>query len=155
GLAINKDAGEVREFQTKDFTGAAAAYKLALEDARQAEEKCELLLAFARALIKAGAPQEALEIYRNMLRGCGQATDDAGIPFTLYAADRLITLKLDVPFAQDYLVRYIRADRLRPLPQSYMIRSLLESIGTNVANRALVEIAGQIADVQQFLTLTE
>jgi len=81
--------------------------------------------------------------------------DDVGMPFALYAADRLIALKLDIPLAEDYLIRQIHTERLRRLPQTYMIRTLLESIGSSAANRALVEVAEQIADLQQFQTLAK
>ena len=151
----NRDAGEIQEFQSKDFNGAAAAYRLALAEARQPEEDCELRLNLGRVLVKAGMLEAALETYRHILRVCSQAMDDSGMPFALYAADRLIALKLDVPLAEDYLIRQIHATRLRQLPQTYMIRALLESTGSSAANRALVEVTEQIADLQQFLTLAK
>ena len=152
-FALNKDAGEIREFQSKDFNGAAAAYRLALAEARQPEEDCELRLSLGRVLVKAEMQEAALETYRHILRVCSQAMDDVGMPFALYAADRLIALKLDIPLAEDYLIRQIHTERLRRLPQTYMIRTLLESTGSSAANRALVEVAEQIADLQQFQTL--
>jgi signal transduction histidine kinase len=151
----NKDAGESLEFQSKDFIGATAAYRLALAEARQPEEDCDLRLSLGRVLVKAGMLEAALESYRHILRVCSQATDDAGMPFALYAADRLIALKLDVPLAEDYLIRQIHATRLRRLPQTYMMRTLLESIGSSAGNRALLEVTEQIADLQQFLTLAK
>src|SRR5499426_2488757 len=88
-FALNKDAGEIREFQSKDFNGAAAAYRLALAEVRQPEEDCELRLSLGRVLVKAEMQEAALETYRHILRVCSQATDDVGMPFALYAADRL------------------------------------------------------------------
>jgi len=155
GFASNGDTGELREFQSKDYPGAAAAYRLALAQSRQPNEKCESLLSLARALVKAGRPQEALANYQEILRSCGSATDDFGIPFTLYASDRLIALKLDIPLAEKYIIGQVQSVHLRELRQTYMIRSLLQSIGDDAANQALVAVAEQIRDYQQVLNLAK
>ena len=60
GFASNREIGEVREFQSRDFPGAADAYRMARAQSRQASEKCESQLILARVLVKAGSSQEAL-----------------------------------------------------------------------------------------------
>jgi signal transduction histidine kinase len=155
GFLANQDAGESLEFQSKDFSRAAAAYRLAMAGARQPDEACQARLALGRALVKAGRNKEAVEEYRAMLQACETALDELGIPFSFYAADRLIALKLDLPLAENYLTKEVRRLRLHPLPQATMIHSLLQSIGSEGANQALAEIAGQIRDIQQVTTLTK
>jgi signal transduction histidine kinase len=149
GFVSNRDVGETREFVSKDFAGAAAAYRLALAGSRQPSEVCDSRLALARVLVKASKPQEALEAYREILRTCGSTVDEWGIPFALYAADRLVALKLDVSLAEKYLIGQVHAVHLRELPQAYMIRSLLQSIGSEAANQALAIMDEQMKDFQQ------
>lgn len=155
GFVSNRELGEMREFQSRDFAGAATAYRLALAQSRQPSETCESRLSLARVLVKAGNSQEALQNYREMLRGCAGAPDEQGLPFALYAADRMVALKLDAPAAEKYLIDQVHAVRLRDLPQAYMIRSVLQSVGSDAANQALVEMAQQIADYQQVLKLSK
>ena len=155
GFMTNQEAGENLEFQSKEFSRAAASYRLALGGARQPDEACHARLGLGRALVKAGRNKEAAEEYRAMLPACETSMDELGIPFSFYAADRLIALKLDIPLAEDYLTKEVRRVRLHPLPQATMIHSLLQAIGSEGANQALAEIAGQIRDIQQVTTLAK
>lgn len=155
GFVTNQDAGESFEFQSKDYSRAVAAYRLALAGARQPEEACQARLGVGRALVKGARNKEAVEEYRAMLGACETVADELGIPFSFYAADRLIALKLDVPIAEEYLIKEVRKLRLHPFPQATMIHSLLQSIGSEGANQALAEVAGQIRDVQQVATLVK
>jgi signal transduction histidine kinase len=155
GFVTNQDAGETLEFQSRDYLRAATAYRLALAGARRPEESCQARLGLGRSLVKAGRNKEAAEEYRGILRACDTALDELGIPFSFYATDRLIALKLDIPLAEDYLVKEVRRLRLHPLPQATMIHSQLQSIGSEGANQALAEIAGQIRDGQQVTTLVK
>jgi tetratricopeptide (TPR) repeat protein len=155
GFVDNLDTAETMEFQSKDFTPAAGAYQRALAGARQPHEACQARLGLGRVLAKAGRNKEALEQYRTTLETCETAVDELGIPFSFYAADRLIALKLDVPLAENYLIKEVRKMRLHPLPQASLIQSQLRSIGSEAANQALAEIAGQIRDLQQVANLTK
>jgi signal transduction histidine kinase len=149
----NKEAGEVLEFQTRDFQGAAAAYRTAMAEARQAEERCDSRLILARALVKADKPREAKPLYHEILRECGSASDEQGMPFALYAAERLISLRLDIGAAEYYLTRHVQDVRFREPSQTTMIRSLLAAIGSDAANRAYAEAGRQMEDFQQVLDL--
>jgi signal transduction histidine kinase len=154
----NKETGEVREFQSKDFNGAAASYRLAADAAATHDERCEARLGAARVLVKAARAEEAAEVYRQMLLDCGQAIDDAGMPFTLYAADRLIALKLDARLARQFLLQQIYNVRLRPLAQTLMMRSLLQSLQSESpedVDRALTETNTQITDLQRAIALKQ
>ena len=155
GFVTNMEAGENLEFQSKDFPRAASSYRLAVSGARSPDEACQARLGLGRALVKAARNKEAVEEYRAIIENCESALDELGIPFSFYAADRLIALKLDVPLAQDYLIKEVRRLRMHPLTQATMIQSLLQAIGSEAANQALAEITGQIRDLQQVVTLTK
>jgi signal transduction histidine kinase len=150
-----RDLGEIREFQSKDPKGAAEAYRRALQAAKLPEEECEARLTLGRTLVKAGRPQEALPIYRVMLETCSQTPDEAGMPFALYAANRLIDLKLDVPAATTYLTGQAHSVQLRPSAQTAMIRTLLQSVGTEEAKEAERTAVAQVSEIEQVLTLVK
>src|SRR4030095_2694249 len=128
GFVINLEAGENFEFQSKDFSRASTAYRLALSSARRPDEACQARLGLGRTFVQGARNKDALEEYRTMLETCETALDELGIPFSFYAADRLIALKLDVPLAQDYLIKEVRRLRMHPLTQATMIHSLLQAI---------------------------
>src|SRR5262245_48943379 len=83
--------GELLEFQRNDAAAAAATYRRALEIAHAPSEKCSALLWLGRAYRKAGMASEADRADRATLHDCGAVSDTDGIPFGLYAADRLLT----------------------------------------------------------------
>ena len=86
-----------------------------------------------------------------MLKACGKAADEIGMPFALYAANRLVELKLDVPGAIDYLAQDLRTTHLRSLLQAKMIRSILQMADTPVAKQAEQVVITQMANTEQFL----
>ena len=49
-----------------------------------------------RTLAKSGNKEEALRLYKDILDPSGDLTDEYGIPFSLYAADRLSGLSEDI-----------------------------------------------------------
>jgi len=154
----NRDEGQLREFQSRDFLAAANQYRAALSEARQLSESCEMRLALGRVLLKSGKQQDAVPFFRDILGTCGATVDDQGMPFTLYAAERLINLKLDIPVAEEYLVHQIHDAQLREIPYGLpivetMIRSLLQSIGSISARQALAENDEHLANFAQMLAL--
>ena len=153
-----RDEGQLREFQSGDFAAAAAQYQAALVEVRQLAESCEARLALSRALLKGKKQEEALGVVRDILGTCGATMDDQGMPYTLYAAERLISLKLDLPLAEEYLVHLVHGGQLREIPYGLplvepMIRSLLQSIGTISAKQALAEHDQHLANFAQVLAL--
>ena len=103
---------------------------------------CESRLALGRVLVKSGKHPDALEAFREILRTCKSTMDDLGMPYSLYAAERSITLKLDIPLAEEYLVHQLEEAELREIPQGVplidgMVRTLLQSLGTLSAKQVL------------------
>jgi len=147
------DQGDMLEFRQMDFPAAAAVYSQALSLSKQPEEACEARLSLGRVLLKAEKAGDALQVYREMLAMCGAVLDNAGLPFSFYAADRLIERKLNVGAAEEYLVREVHAVRLRPLPQLQMLRTLVQKVGSVSATQAVAEIDIQIREVRRTLTL--
>ena len=97
--------GESLEFQRDDAVAAAATYKRTLEIAQTPGERCASLLRLGRAYRKAGMAADADRADRTTLHDCPGVPDNDGIPYALYAADRLLTTKSNDAEAQDYVIR--------------------------------------------------
>jgi signal transduction histidine kinase len=150
-----RDSGEEHEFRLKNLDRAAENYRRAMAMTQQPEELCDGRLALGRVLAKAQKTEQALEHYREILKVCDGVLDETGMPFSLYAANRLIELKLDVPAAMNYLEREVRGTPLRPLLQAHMIRSILEMAEADEARRLGQTVTLQISDTERLLKLSD
>jgi len=136
-FARHRQEGEAQEFAKRDPGAAAAAYRQALAAARAPAETAEARLLLARALAKAGGTEEAVRQYRALLQEAGDARDEQGIPFRLYAAERLMQAKRE----PEAVLNYLRGEAGRAaqltLPEAYMVRSFLESapVSARVSSR--------------------
>src|SRR5262245_55405514 len=145
--------GEAREFLGNDLSGAYAAYDQAHVAGRNPADQCAATLSKARVLVKADRKPEAAALYRSMLVECGSVQDADGMAFGLYAAERLITLDLDVKPARQYIINRVRSLRWLPPVQTYPMRSLLAAATDADAKRASEVLTSEIHDVEQILAL--
>jgi signal transduction histidine kinase len=145
--------GESFEFRANDPRSAAAAYEQALYAARERGEKCRARLWLGRALSKAGMAEGASKLYRAMLDDCGAEADDDGIPFGLYAAERLLTTGQNVAAAREYVSHRLNVSRWRPLNEAYLMRSLLSSGSNGVENEAGIRLSSDIHEIEQMVAL--
>jgi signal transduction histidine kinase len=146
-----RDAGEDQEFRLKNLDRAAENYRSAMTVTRQPKELCDGRLALGRVLVKGQKVEQALELYREMLKVCEEALDETGMPISLYAANRLVELKLDVPAAMKNLGDKVRTTPMRPLLQAHMIRSILEIAETEEARHLKETVTMQIGDIERLL----
>ena len=145
--------GEAREFLGNDFSGAFEAYAQALAGARTPVDRCAALLAESRVLIKAEQKTEAAAIYRLMLNECDSLEDAEGMAFSLYAAERLISVNLDAQPATAYVIKRARSFRWAPPVQAYLMRSLLHDAATADAKQARDALSQKIRDDEQIVAL--
>lgn len=156
-------AGERAEFIDARPGEAAAAYARAVAGARLPIQRGAGHLLLARALSKDGRTADADELHRHLLQGDGQAIDEHGIPYGLYAARRL----LDAPQVADETIDAIgaavagvlTARDLHPAA-GYMARDvagLLQKAASPAARGRLDqlnrEVAARITDIEQALEL--
>jgi len=111
------DAGERAEFIGNDPAKAADHYGRALSAAKQPVQIAYARLLLARALYKSGNTTGAEAAWRTLLNAPFDAADEHGIPFALYAAERLKTLpprvfeQLDsLPATALYLLKSLTGD---------------------------------------------
>jgi signal transduction histidine kinase len=111
------------EFKSDDLAGALDAYERASAVAKTLPEKCEARLSVARVYSKRQQAKEARNVYRSMIKDCGDAADPFEMRYGLYAAERLITAFNDADSARVYVAGM--ANRWLSRPELFLVRSLL------------------------------
>jgi hypothetical protein len=148
-----RQEGELQEFIKKDYRAATVVYRRALAVSRDAREKDEARLMLARTLSKAGNSAEASRQLLTLLQEGGDARDEQGVMFRLYAAERLLEAKRE----QESVLRFLidQAGRPRSLtpPEAVMIRSLLATNPGEQAGNARESLYGRMAEVEQAAAL--
>jgi signal transduction histidine kinase len=147
--------GESLEFQRNDAASAAATYQRALEIAHTTQEKCAALLWLGRAYRKAGMAPHADRADRKTLRDCATAPDNDGIPYALYAADRLLTAAENDPETQNYVIGQASIRHWRAPNEAYMLQSLLRRISSPASAEPLQRLSLEIHDIEQITALAQ
>jgi len=147
--------GESLEFQGNDAAAAAAAYQRALKIAHGPSEKCAAFLWLGRAYRKAQMTSDADRADRSTLHDCAAVSDNDGIPYALYAADRLLVTQISDAEAQDYVVSKASDRRWRAPNEAYMLQSLLRKLSSSAAVEPLRSVSSEIHDVEQITALAQ
>jgi len=103
----------------------------------------------ARVLIKAGRTKDAARLYRDMLKSCDATSDEDGVTYALYAAERLLNAVKDTETAYRYVVE--RTDHARWMSpyDAHLIRSLLKEAPGQPGESARSTIDGRLAELEQ------
>jgi signal transduction histidine kinase len=145
----HRQEGEALEFRDRDITAAIGVYRRALDAARGGRDRCESRLLLARALVKAARTAGAAAMYRAMLKDCGSATDEDGIPFRLYAAERLINARLDPAIAFESLIVETQLPRWHSPLASHLMRSLLSTASDELGMSAHASLVSRIHTIER------
>ena len=144
-----RESGEHLELIAKDYPGAVAAYRQALSSARTPVESAEARLLLARTLAKAGSSDEAFRQFLVLLKQDGEARDEQGVAFSLYAAQRLLDDRREQEKVLDSLIETVNQDRWLTSGEVVMLRSMLASIPGQKAAQAAASLALRSARIQQ------
>lgn len=139
-------SGEFLEFHGGAPAEAAAEYRRALNVARTSIETCAARLWLGRAFGKAGMAADAQRMDHLLIRECGSTTDDDGIPFGLYAAERLLSNARD-KVADDYVAQRATVRHWRSANEVYLLQSLL--------GEARKELTAELRDMEQIAALSQ
>jgi signal transduction histidine kinase len=121
--------GETSEFIANDFPAAAAFYGKAADSTASAFDRCDGRLRLGRVLFKDGRNTDAADVFKSMLRDCGSVTDEDGIAFAWYAAERLVTDDgAGSDIVRDFVLHNAGVNRSTSLIQAYLMRSLLNHL---------------------------
>jgi len=144
-----RQQAESLEFEKDDPAAALEYYRHAAAAARRPGEKCEARLFEARVLLKARRAAEASRVYKSMLKDCDSAADQDGIPFGLYASERLMNSLKDFEQARGYALARVNRVRWTNPYETYMIRSLLKLVPDEETVAALNGIDRRLADIDR------
>lgn len=149
------------EFTKNNLRQAAGLLNQALALATSAFQKSSVGLQIGRILTKSGDMEGALRLYKEILDQPGELTDEYGIPFSLYAADRLSGLSGDTGPLLDRLERLVRDNGRHPPAAFYFIRDILVqleakahgSLPSDKVNRLRQSVDDELANLERSLAL--
>jgi hypothetical protein len=120
--------GEHEELVVGNLEGAVHAYRQALEVANSPVQTAYARLLLARTLSRMGHDREALDHTRAALTSPAELVDEHGVPFSLYAAVRLLQVDTDHQDVLACLQRQMEGSRWLSPPALYLTRSLLATL---------------------------
>jgi hypothetical protein len=145
--------GESLEFRRNDMAAAAAAYRHALAVARSPVERCSARLSLGRTYLKAGLRADAEHTDRASLQDCGDVSDRDGVPFALYAAERLLAGGHHDGAVADHVLRRVGAPRWRSPNELLMLQSLLRGVASPLASEPMRTLATDIRSAEEISAL--
>jgi tetratricopeptide (TPR) repeat protein len=116
------------EFGNNDLKLALSILNRALSSTDSSFQKCFIQVLQGRVLSKLGDEERSQRLYGEILGQPGDLTDEYGIPFSLYAADRLSVLGSDVEPLLERLESLIEEIRWLPSEALYFIRDITAQI---------------------------
>jgi signal transduction histidine kinase len=132
------------EFEKNDLKLAVSLLNRALSSADSSLQKCFIQVQKGRVLTKLGDGEEAKHLYLEILAQPGDLTDEYGIPFSLYAADRLSTLSDEVEPILGRLEGLIKGNRWFPRGALYFFRDIIVKVREMSLDPDLSERTGKI-----------
>jgi signal transduction histidine kinase len=144
--------GERAEFVEKNLNRAANLYSQSLNSVKEPVQKGYAQLLLARSLFKSNRKREAISNFRKILELPYSVTDEYGIPFSLYAAGRLLEIGESSGDVLNSIQEKLN-DRYWLAPgAAYLIQNLLDGMPDNVLDATLQKTAANCArDVQIYL----
>jgi signal transduction histidine kinase/tetratricopeptide (TPR) repeat protein len=127
------------EFEKNDLQLAMTLLNRALSSAASSSQKCFVQLQQGRVLLKLDDEEGAQNTYREILGQSGDLTDEYGIPFSLYAADRLSVLSSEVDPILDRLEGLLEEIRWLPSSALYFIRDITDQVQERTQDSLLLE----------------
>ena len=136
--------GEQEELAGKEFGKAAASYREAIRLARKPAQAAYAQLLLARSLAKSGQQSEATVQYKQILALPSELVDEQGVPFSLYAAGRLLESGIEHHAVLECIRAELNTKRWLPPTESYILRELTNKLADASPASALREAAKQM-----------
>ena len=133
--------GEQEELAAKQFESAAGFYRKAMSAARHPIQTAYAQLLLARALEKSGQPGAARAHYTKMLSLPSDVIDEQGVPFSLYAAERLLEARVEHQAVLERTRVEVTAARKLPPVEAYALRGLADTLVETAPDTAIREAA--------------
>ena len=127
------------EFAKNDLQLAINLLNRSLSSATSASQKCFVQLQLGRVLSKLGDEEGTHRLYGDILGQSGDLTDEYGIPFSLYAADRLSALSSEFDPILDRFEGLLEEIRWLPSSALYLIRDITLQVQERTQDSLLLE----------------
>jgi len=147
--------GEHEELVAGNLEQAVYSYRQALEEADDPVQTAYAQLLLARALAGTDQQSEALAHYRTVLNSSPELVDERGVPFSLYAAVRLLQMGADHQAVLSRLERQVVSPLWLSPPALYLLRSLVSTLIESASDTATVEASGTLERTIIYLDETE
>ncbi len=128
--------GEQAEFLLRDPARAAAVFRAAASAARGDIQRAYARLLLARALAKSGNKEDAVYLYRELIKLHSSVMDESGVPIYLYAAERFLSLQAGPLEVAERLRAAVDEKRWSAPVETSMLGSLLENLASAPASDA-------------------
>jgi signal transduction histidine kinase len=136
--------GEQQELTAKEFGRAAAVYREAMRLARKPAQAAYAQLLLARSLAKSGQQSEATVQYKAMLALPSELVDETGVPFSLYAAGRLLETGIEHQAVLECIRAEVNTNRWVPPTEAYILRELTNKLAEAAPDNIIREAAKQM-----------
>ena len=100
-------------------------------------------LLLARSLARSGGQSEAIAHYKKILALPSELVDEQDIPFSLYAAERLLELGVEHQAVLECVRSELNTNRWLPPTESYILRELANKLAEAAPDNAIKEDAKQ------------
>ncbi len=127
------------EFEKNDLRLALSFLNRALSSAASPSQKCSVLLQKGRVLSKLGDEEGARKVYTEILSKPGNLTDEYGIPFSLYGADRFSVLSTESKPILDRIDDLLEESRWLPSSALYFIQDITDQVQDKSKDSRLFE----------------
>jgi signal transduction histidine kinase len=126
------------EFEDNDLPHAKSLLNSALSSAASPSLKCSIQLQMGRILSKMGDEAGALNVYQEILDMPGDLTDEYGIPFVLFGAERLLISSSKVEPILSRMEGLVDEIRWLPSEALYFIQDIVDQIQQKTVDSVLV-----------------
>ena len=140
------------EFAKNDLQLAHSLINRAVSSSVSPRQKCFVQLQQGRVLSKLGNEVKAVNVYRDILACPGDVADEYGIPFSLYAADRLWVLSSEGKPILDRLEGLLEEIRWLPSEALHFIQDIIDQVQDGSQNSSLLE---RIKDLKESIGKAE
>jgi len=127
------------EFAENDLKLAMNLLNRSLSPATSSSQKCFIQLQLGRVLSKLGDEEATLRLYGDILGQSGDLTDEYGIPFSLFAADRLSVLSSETESILDRLEALMEENRWLPSKALFLIQDITSQVHDRSQDSFLLE----------------
>lgn len=136
--------GEQEELEAKQFVKAAGSYRQAMSVAHASAQTAYAQLLLARSLAKSGQQSEATVHYKAILALPSELVDEQGVPFSLYAAGRLLESGIEHQAELECIRAELNMKRWLPPTECYILRELINKLAETAPDDSIREAAKQI-----------